>query len=164
MEASSWEGERKRLSARYLESENIKTFSQLLYKQKLTQEGLKQLATKKQQQVGNITQIEDAAEKLKASGCYFLIPLRGPHFPSDTRLSPRWRHRRWRLIFDGANQFWRGRLGQLDSKGPFGRNCAAVCIRAEENEKINPSNSYVNKLSPLSVQSPLLRSLWSDLP
>ncbi|XP_008571254.1 PREDICTED: tripartite motif-containing protein 14, partial [Galeopterus variegatus] len=34
--------------------------------QKLIQECLKQLATKKQQQVGNITQIEDAAEKLKA--------------------------------------------------------------------------------------------------
>ncbi|KAF6328300.1 tripartite motif containing 14 [Rhinolophus ferrumequinum] len=34
--------------------------------QKLTQECLKQLETKKQQQVGNITQIEDAAEKLKA--------------------------------------------------------------------------------------------------
>lgn len=34
--------------------------------QKLTQECLKQLATKKQQQVGNITQIEDATEKLKA--------------------------------------------------------------------------------------------------
>ncbi|XP_069332718.1 tripartite motif-containing protein 14 [Eulemur rufifrons] len=34
--------------------------------QKLTQECLKQLATKKQQEVGNITQIEDAEEKLKA--------------------------------------------------------------------------------------------------
>nr|XP_019821135.1 PREDICTED: tripartite motif-containing protein 14 [Bos indicus] len=34
--------------------------------QKFTQECLKHLATKKQQQVGNITQIEDAAEKLKA--------------------------------------------------------------------------------------------------
>lgn len=31
------------------------------------------MATKKQQQVGNITQIEDAAEKLKASGGFFLI-------------------------------------------------------------------------------------------
>lgn len=34
--------------------------------QNLTQECLMQLASKKQQQVGNITQIEDAAEKLKA--------------------------------------------------------------------------------------------------
>ncbi|XP_029775510.1 tripartite motif-containing protein 14, partial [Suricata suricatta] len=34
--------------------------------QKLIQESLKQLEAKKQQQVGNITQIEDAAEKLKA--------------------------------------------------------------------------------------------------
>ncbi|XP_027470722.1 tripartite motif-containing protein 14 isoform X1 [Zalophus californianus] len=34
--------------------------------QKLTQECLKQLEAKKHQQVGNITQIEDAAEKLKA--------------------------------------------------------------------------------------------------
>ncbi|KAJ1059538.1 hypothetical protein K5549_018950, partial [Capra hircus] len=34
--------------------------------QKFTQECLKHLATKKQQEVGNITQIEDAAEKLKA--------------------------------------------------------------------------------------------------
>lgn len=41
--------------------------------QKLTQECLKHLETKKQQQVGNITQIEDAAEKLKASGHFFLI-------------------------------------------------------------------------------------------
>lgn len=31
------------------------------------------MATKKQQQVDNITQIEDAAEKLKASGGFFLI-------------------------------------------------------------------------------------------
>ncbi|XP_021566102.1 tripartite motif-containing protein 14, partial [Carlito syrichta] len=34
--------------------------------QKLTEECLKQLTTKKQQQVGNITQIEDATEKLQA--------------------------------------------------------------------------------------------------
>ncbi|XP_045418441.1 tripartite motif-containing protein 14 isoform X1 [Lemur catta] len=37
-----------------------------MHVQKLTQECLKQLATKKQQEVGNITQIEDAEEKLKA--------------------------------------------------------------------------------------------------
>ncbi|XP_012624487.1 tripartite motif-containing protein 14 isoform X1 [Microcebus murinus] len=37
-----------------------------MHVQKLSQECLKQLATKKQQEVGNITQIEDAEEKLKA--------------------------------------------------------------------------------------------------
>lgn len=31
------------------------------------------MATKKQQQVDDMTQIEDAAEKLKASGAFFLI-------------------------------------------------------------------------------------------
>lgn len=56
----------------YLESDSIKTFSLTPHIQKLTQECLKQLETKKQQQIGNIRQIEDAAEKLKASG-HFLI-------------------------------------------------------------------------------------------
>ncbi|KAF0883960.1 TRI14 protein, partial [Crocuta crocuta] len=44
----------------------------LFHIQKLLQERLKQLEAKKQQQVGNITQIEDAAEKLKASRHFFL--------------------------------------------------------------------------------------------
>lgn len=57
----------------YLESDSIKTFSLTPHIQKLTQECLKQLETKKQQQIGNIRQIEDAAEKLKASGHFFLI-------------------------------------------------------------------------------------------
>lgn len=43
------------------------------YVQKFIQESLQQLATKKQQQIGNTKQIEDAAEKLKASGHFFLI-------------------------------------------------------------------------------------------
>ncbi|XP_015415943.1 PREDICTED: tripartite motif-containing protein 14 [Myotis davidii] len=41
-------------------------FTKFLRTQKLTQQYLRQLATKKQQQVGNRNQIEDAAEKLKA--------------------------------------------------------------------------------------------------
>lgn len=56
----------------YLRSDNVKTFV-LFHIQTFTQECLKHLATKKQQQVDNITQIEDAAEKLKASGGFFLI-------------------------------------------------------------------------------------------
>ena len=55
-------------------NQNLHYFLPLsLFSRKFTQECLKHLATKKQQQVGNITQIEDAAEKLKASGGFFLI-------------------------------------------------------------------------------------------
>lgn len=56
-----------------LAKDNVKTFSLTPHTQKFIQESLKQLATKKQQQVGNTKQIEDAAEKLKASGHFFLI-------------------------------------------------------------------------------------------
>lgn len=45
--------------------------------QKLTQQYLRQLATKKQQQVGNRNQIEDAAEKLKAHAASSKIWLTG---------------------------------------------------------------------------------------
>ncbi|XP_006863252.1 PREDICTED: tripartite motif-containing protein 14 [Chrysochloris asiatica] len=45
--------------------EEAALFSLHPHVQKLTQDGLKQLATKKQQEIDNITHIEDAAEKLK---------------------------------------------------------------------------------------------------
>ncbi|KAM9083195.1 LOW QUALITY PROTEIN: tripartite motif-containing protein 14 [Megaptera novaeangliae] len=113
--------------------------------QKLTQECLKNLTTKKQQQVGNITQ-QDAAEKLKASGGFFLILDEMSTFALGHTVSPIWSQGKMKTSLKGA-----GQAHAESSKTWLTRKFTELRLLLDEEEAL--TKKFIEKNTQLALQA-----------